>query len=92
MSRIILKTDQAYRKLHRQPSTYLLMMMVSLLIVMLCLVQAPYQVKLIDVNALVPDEIDWLNTYHSKCRDILAPFLDECEMAWLKKATEPISA
>lgn len=53
---------------------------------------APYQVKLIDVNALVPDEIDWLNTYHSKCRDILAPFLDESEMAWLKKATEPISA
>ncbi|XP_037491086.1 aminopeptidase P1 isoform X2 [Jatropha curcas] len=52
---------------------------------------APYQSKLIDVSLLVPDEIDWLNTYHSRCRDILAPYLDESEKAWLKKATEPIA-
>ncbi|EEF37229.1 aminopeptidase P1 isoform X2 [Ricinus communis] len=53
---------------------------------------APYQNKLIDVSRLLPDEIDWLNTYHSRCRDILAPYLDESEKAWLKKATEPICA
>ncbi|KAF8012462.1 hypothetical protein BT93_I0585 [Corymbia citriodora subsp. variegata] len=51
---------------------------------------APYQTKLINLSLLTPEEIDWLNTYHSKCRDILAPYLDDAEMAWLKKATEPI--
>lgn len=54
--------------------------------------QAPYQKKLIDLTLLMPDEIDWINSYHSKCRDILATYLDEAEKAWLKKATEPISA
>ncbi|WCJ30965.1 aminopeptidase P1 [Euphorbia peplus] len=53
---------------------------------------APYQNKLIDVSLLVPEEINWLNTYHSRCRDILGPYLDESEKAWLKKATEPVSA
>ncbi|KAL2348478.1 hypothetical protein Fmac_002478 [Flemingia macrophylla] len=53
---------------------------------------APYQVKLIDLNLLNPDEINWLNSYHSACRDILAPYMDEVENAWLKKATEPVGA
>ncbi|KAJ7944332.1 putative Xaa-pro aminopeptidase [Quillaja saponaria] len=53
---------------------------------------APYQRKLIDFSLLMPDEIDWLNSYHSKCRDILAPYLNEAENAWLKKATEAVSA
>lgn len=53
--------------------------------------QAPYQIKLIDFNLLTPEDLSWLNTYHSKCRDILAPYLDESEKAWLKKATEPVS-
>ncbi|XP_030523904.2 aminopeptidase P1 isoform X2 [Rhodamnia argentea] len=53
---------------------------------------APYQSKLINLSLLTPEEIDWLNTYHSKCRDILSPYLDDAEMAWLKKATEPVRA
>ncbi|KAK9265729.1 hypothetical protein L1049_025323 [Liquidambar formosana] len=53
---------------------------------------APYQRKLMDLSLLIPEEIDWLNTYHSNCREILAPYLDDSEMAWLKKATEPIGA
>ncbi|XP_004512011.1 aminopeptidase P1 [Cicer arietinum] len=52
---------------------------------------APYQTKLIDLNLLNPEEINWLNSYHSKCRDILAPYLDEAENAWLKKATQPVA-
>ncbi|XP_071913487.1 aminopeptidase P1-like isoform X1 [Coffea arabica] len=51
---------------------------------------APYQTKLIDFSLLVPEEIEWLNNYHSKCSDILAPYLDESEKAWLKKATQPV--
>ncbi|KAL0378096.1 UNVERIFIED_CONTAM: Aminopeptidase P1 [Sesamum radiatum] len=53
---------------------------------------APYQKKLMDVSLLVPEEIEWLNNYHSKCREILAPYLNASEMEWLKKATEPIRA
>ncbi|GMH25260.1 hypothetical protein Nepgr_027103 [Nepenthes gracilis] len=53
---------------------------------------APYQRKLMELSLLSPDEVTWVNTYHSKCREILAPYLDDSEMAWLKKATEPISA
>lgn len=52
---------------------------------------APYQRKLMDLSLFMPEEVHWLNTYHSKCREILAPYLDESEMGWLRKATEPIS-
>ncbi|KAM0057674.1 putative xaa-Pro aminopeptidase [Helianthus debilis subsp. tardiflorus] len=53
---------------------------------------APYQTKLIDVSLLLPEEINWVNTYHAKCRDILAPYLSESEKVWLNQATEPIAA
>ncbi|KAH6825497.1 aminopeptidase P1 [Perilla frutescens var. hirtella] len=53
---------------------------------------APYQKKLIDLSLLVPEEIEWLNDYHSRCREILTPHLSSDDMEWLKKATEPISA
>lgn len=52
---------------------------------------APYQKKLIDLSILTPEEIEWLNSYHLKCRDILAPHLNGTEKAWLSKATEPVS-
>nr|XP_043606348.1 aminopeptidase P1 [Erigeron canadensis] len=53
---------------------------------------APYQTKLIDASLLLPEEIKWVNSYHAKCREILAPYLDESEKAWLNQATEPIAA
>ncbi|XP_078155158.1 aminopeptidase P1 isoform X1 [Carex rostrata] len=52
---------------------------------------APYQTKLMDLNLLSPEEIQWVNSYHSDCRRILAPYMNEKEMEWLNKATEPIS-
>ncbi|KAF9591681.1 hypothetical protein IFM89_005553 [Coptis chinensis] len=52
---------------------------------------APYQKKLMDLSLLSADEIEWVNTYHANCKEILAPYLDESEMAWLEKATEPVS-
>ncbi|KAF5451409.1 hypothetical protein F2P56_026519 [Juglans regia] len=51
---------------------------------------APYQRKLIELSLLTREEIDWLNGYHSKCREILSPYLNESEKGWLKKATEPL--
>ena len=53
--------------------------------------QAPYQAKLIDTKLLTPVEIEWVNTYHSDCRRILEPYLNEQEKEWLRKATEPIA-
>lgn len=52
---------------------------------------APYQRKLMDLSLLTPEEVNWVNSYHSKCREVLAPYLDESQMKWLKEATEPIS-
>ncbi|XP_057528571.1 aminopeptidase P1 [Amaranthus tricolor] len=51
---------------------------------------APYQHKLINLSLLTPEEIRWVNSYHSRCREILAPYMNDTEMGWLMKATEPI--
>ncbi|KAK6258387.1 hypothetical protein SCA6_012861 [Theobroma cacao] len=53
---------------------------------------APYQIKLIDLSLLTPQEIEWVNSYHSKCREILKPYMEKHQMEWLKNATEPVSA
>ncbi|CAL4992867.1 unnamed protein product [Urochloa decumbens] len=52
---------------------------------------APYQAKLIETKLLTPVEIEWVNTYHSDCRNILEPYLNEQEKEWLRKATKPIA-
>ncbi|OAY71234.1 putative Xaa-Pro aminopeptidase P [Ananas comosus] len=52
---------------------------------------APYQKKLMDLTLLNVDEIKWVNSYHAECRKVLAPYMNEQEMEWLQKATEPIS-
>lgn len=43
-----------------------------------------------DLSLLTPEELEWVNSYHSNCRDVLAPYMDEHEMAWLRRATEPV--
>lgn len=54
--------------------------------------QAPYQKKLMDTKLMTPEEIEWVDTYHANCREILSPLLNKSEMEWLRRATEPISA
>ncbi|KAK1300004.1 hypothetical protein QJS10_CPB13g00552 [Acorus calamus] len=51
---------------------------------------APYQKKLMDLTMLTPEEIEWVDTYHSTCRDVLASYMNEQEITWLIRATEPI--
>uniref|UniRef100_A0A0D9XSR1 Xaa-Pro aminopeptidase n=1 Tax=Leersia perrieri TaxID=77586 RepID=A0A0D9XSR1_9ORYZ len=51
----------------------------------------PYQTKMINTALLTPAEIEWVNLYHSDCRNILQPYLNEQEKEWLRKATEPIA-
>ena len=50
----------------------------------------PIDTAPIDVDMLLPEELDWLNSYHAEVYAKLAPYLDEEEQIWLKNATKPI--
>lgn len=50
----------------------------------------PIDTTPIDVDMLLPEEIDWLNAYHHSVYKKLSPFLDEEEKIWLENATKPI--
>ena len=50
----------------------------------------PIDTTPIDVDMLLPEEIDWLNAYHHSVYEKLSPFLDEEEKRWLENATKPI--
>lgn len=49
----------------------------------------PIDTTPIDVDMLLPEEIDWLNAYHHSVYEKLSPFLDEEEKIWLENATKP---
>ena len=51
----------------------------------------PISTKLVNVLMMSREEINWLNTYHSKVREKLFPLLDETEKKWLVQATEAIA-
>jgi Xaa-Pro aminopeptidase len=53
---------------------------------------APIDTRLVDAAMLNAEEIAWLNAYHARVRDTLAPLLDAPVRAWLITATAPISA
>lgn len=50
----------------------------------------PIDTTPIDVDMLLPEEIDWLNAYHHSVYEKLSPFLDKEEKIWLENATKPI--
>ncbi len=50
----------------------------------------PIDRKLVDVALLTADELEWLNAYHQKVEQSLAPSLSGAEKAWLKSATAPL--
>ena len=50
----------------------------------------PIDTTPIDVDMLLPEEIDWLNAYHHSVYEKLSPFLEEEEKIWLENATKPI--
>ncbi len=50
----------------------------------------PIDTTPIDVDMLLPEEIDWLNAYHHSVYEKLSPFLDEEEKIWIENATMPI--
>ena len=51
---------------------------------------APYCRSLIDTEILTPDEIAWIDSYHSRVRDRLTPHLDAEAARWLAGETAPL--
>ena len=50
----------------------------------------PISLAPVDFSLLDHEEISWLNDYHRKVYDELAPLLDDEERRWLAKATAPV--
>lgn len=48
---------------------------------------APFDVSLIDAALLNDDEVSWLNEYHARVYETLAPLLDDNHQVWLASAT-----
>ncbi len=51
---------------------------------------APIDLRLVVPEMLSDDEIRWLDAYHARVRDTLAPLVDEATRDWLEAATRPV--
>jgi Xaa-Pro aminopeptidase len=51
---------------------------------------APIDTNAIDVGLLTDAEKTWLNAYHARVREVVAPQVDDATRAWLTEATRPI--
>ncbi len=52
---------------------------------------APIDRRLIDLNMLSGEELDWLNDYHARVRHEVRPHVDEATKVWLDAATATLS-
>jgi Xaa-Pro aminopeptidase len=51
---------------------------------------APIDLRLVVPGMLSEDEARWLDAYHARVRDTLAPLVDEAARDWLAAATRPV--
>jgi Xaa-Pro aminopeptidase len=51
---------------------------------------APIDLELVEVKLLTDEERVWLNQYHARVREALAPLVDDETRAWLQQATRAI--
>ncbi len=51
----------------------------------------PMDKRLFNPEMFSPAEKEWLNSYHSKVFEKIAPHLDEQDRQWLKQATSPVA-
>ena len=51
---------------------------------------APFDRRLVQADLLTPAELDWLNAYHARVREVIGPELGPGDREWLDAATEPI--
>ena len=50
----------------------------------------PIDTSLIDLDMMLPEEIDWFNNYHDMVYEKLSPYLTEDEKEWLREATKAV--
>lgn len=50
----------------------------------------PIDTSLINLDMMLPEEIDWLNNYHDMVYEKLSPYLTEDEKEWLREATKAV--
>ena len=61
---------------------------------MLCfetLTLAPIDRRLIEMAMLTPQEADWMDAYHRRVRETIAPLVDAATADWLGAATAPLA-
>ena len=51
----------------------------------------PFDHRLVVVELLDDQELDWLNAYHHGVRQSLAPLLQDEDLEWLLQATRPLA-
>jgi len=51
----------------------------------------PIDRALVDTSLLAPAEIAWLDAYHARVREVIAPLVDGPTRAWLEGATRPLA-
>jgi Xaa-Pro aminopeptidase len=52
----------------------------------------PFDNRLLLPDLLTAAEIDWLDAYHDRVRETLAPFLEGPDREWLEQATAAVAA
>ena len=50
----------------------------------------PFDASLIDESALAATEVEWLNAYHARVREVIGPLVDAPTALWLDRTTEPM--
>ncbi|MBD8890551.1 aminopeptidase P family protein [Roseibium litorale] len=51
---------------------------------------APFDRRLVDPALMTASELAWLNAYHRKVLETLAPLLDDKSLSWLEESTAPL--
>ena len=52
---------------------------------------APIDRRLVEPSLMTAEEIAWLDAYHVRVRDMLAPLVEEPTRAWLRGACAPLT-
>lgn len=53
---------------------------------------APFDRRMVRVDLMTADEIAWLDSYHARVLAEIGPMIDGPTLAWLERATAPLSA
>ena len=51
----------------------------------------PFDLNLFETEIMTDEEIDWLNAYHARVYETLAPYLNDKEEVWLRAKTLPLT-